>query len=57
MPTRDAADGTLALRRPGMAAGQAGVEAALVEEDETVGIDLTHDLVPPGSPGGDDVVV
>ena len=55
MPAWDAADGALPLRRPGMAAGQTGVEPTLIEEDEAVGVDLTHDLVPPGSPGGDDV--
>src|SRR3954471_23276182 len=36
-----------AAGRPGIGAGQAGVEAALVEEDEPVGIDLLHDLRPP----------
>ena len=38
-----------------MRAGQAGVEAALVEEDEPVGVDLAHDLRPPPRPGGGDV--
>jgi len=55
VPAWDTTYRALALRCPRMAAGQAGIEPALVEEDEVVGIDLTHDLIAPGGPGGDDV--
>lgn len=55
MPAGDAADRGLAARSTGMGSGQAGIEAALVEADEVVGINPADHLGAPRRPRGGDI--